>query len=127
MQLDGYLALHPLGTHYTTDYGYWNYKTPGQGNNVRLNLDDNGHLYLDNGNGTAGIVYLNLGDNPTKGLLYLLRIDANGILRLYSHNMDQNGTWSITWSQPDIGSAQMFRRLRQNLQMRHLFYHLNNI
>nr|POE97236.1 hypothetical protein CFP56_60340 [Quercus suber] len=98
MQLDGYLAMYPVGTPYTIDYGYWNYKKPGQGNNVRLNLDDNGHLHLDNGNGTAGIVDLNLGDNPTKGLLYLLRVDADGILRLYSHNMDQNGTWSITWS-----------------------------
>ena len=51
MQLDGYLAMYPVGTPYTIDCGYWNYKTPGQGNNVRLNLDDNGHLYLDNDNG----------------------------------------------------------------------------
>ncbi|KAK7845441.1 g-type lectin s-receptor-like serine/threonine-protein kinase [Quercus suber] len=81
----------PVGTPYTIDYGYWNYKTPGQANNVRLNLDDHGHLYLDSGNGMTGIMDLNLGDNPTKVLLYLLRIDVDGILRLYSHNMDQNG------------------------------------
>lgn len=101
MQQDGYLAMYPVGTPYTLQYGYWNYVTPGQENNAKLNLDDNGHLYIDSITGTAGIVDLNLGDNSTKGLLYLLRIDADGILRLYSHSMDQNGTWSITWSQPD--------------------------
>ncbi|KAK9989587.1 hypothetical protein SO802_029826 [Lithocarpus litseifolius] len=101
MQQDGYLAMYPVGTPYTIEYGYWNYVTPGQENNAKLNLDDNGHLYLDSINGKAGIVDLNLGDNSTRGLLYLLRIDADGILRLYSHNMDQNGTWSVTWSQPD--------------------------
>ncbi|KAM4087923.1 hypothetical protein ACB094_07G032700 [Castanea mollissima] len=80
MQQDGYLAMYPVGTPYTIEYE----------NNVKLNLDDNGHLYLDSINGKAGIVDLNLGDNSTKGLLYLLRIDADGILRLYSLNMDQN-------------------------------------
>ncbi|XP_065634352.1 G-type lectin S-receptor-like serine/threonine-protein kinase LECRK1 [Quercus suber] len=101
MQQDGYLAMYPVGTPYTLEYGYWNYVTPGPENNAKLNLDDNGHLYIDSITGTAGIVDLNLGDNSTKGLLYLLRIDADGILRLYSHSMDQNGTWSVTWSQPD--------------------------
>ncbi|KAF3960111.1 hypothetical protein CMV_015153 [Castanea mollissima] len=103
MQQDGYLAMYPVGTPFTTDYGYWNNITPGQKDNAKLNLDDNGHLYIDRIIGTAGIVDddLYLGDNSTKGLLYLLRIDADGILRLYSHNMDQNGTWSVTWSQPD--------------------------
>ena len=101
MQLDGYLAMYPVGTPYTLEYGYWNYETPGQGNNVRLNLDGDGHLYLESGNATAGTVDIHLGDNSTKGLLYLLRIDADGILRLYSHSMDQNGTWSVIWSQPD--------------------------
>ncbi|KAK7845419.1 g-type lectin s-receptor-like serine/threonine-protein kinase lecrk1 [Quercus suber] len=101
MQQDGYLAMYPVGTPYTLEYGYWNYVTPGPENNAKLNLDDNGHLYIDSITGTAGIVDLNLGENSTKGLLYLLRIDADGILRLYSHSMDQNGTWSVTWSQPD--------------------------
>ena len=41
---------------------------------------------------------IHLGDNSKKGLLYLLRIDADGILRLYSHSMDQNSNWSIIWS-----------------------------
>ncbi|XP_075675340.1 G-type lectin S-receptor-like serine/threonine-protein kinase LECRK1 [Castanea sativa] len=101
MQQDGYLAMYPVGTPYTIEYGYWNYEIHGETDNAKLNLDDNGHLYLDSINGTAGMVDIHLGDNSTKGFLYLLRIDADGILRLYSHNMDQNGTWSVTWSQPD--------------------------
>jgi hypothetical protein len=42
-------------------------------------------------------VTISTAKNSTKGVLYLLRMDADGFLRLYSHNMDQNGTWSVTW------------------------------
>ena len=83
MQQDGYLVMYPVETPYTIEYGYWNYVTPGQENNAKLNLDDNGQHYLDSMNGKAGTVDLNLGDNSTKGLHYLLRIDADGILSLY--------------------------------------------
>ncbi|GMY35158.1 G-type lectin S-receptor-like serine/threonine-protein kinase LECRK1 [Fagus crenata] len=77
------------------------YGVAGEGNDVTLNLVDDGHLYLANGTGTI-IVNLNSGDNSTKGVvLYLLRIDADGILRLYSHNIAQNGNWPITWFAPD--------------------------
>uniref|UniRef100_A0A2N9IER8 non-specific serine/threonine protein kinase n=1 Tax=Fagus sylvatica TaxID=28930 RepID=A0A2N9IER8_FAGSY len=100
MQLDGWLAWYPIGTPYTIDYGYMSYGVAGEGNDVTLNLVDDGHLYLANGTGTI-IVNLNSG-NSTKGVvLYLLRIDADGILRLYSHNIGQNGSWSITWFAPD--------------------------
>uniref|UniRef100_A0A7N2N296 non-specific serine/threonine protein kinase n=1 Tax=Quercus lobata TaxID=97700 RepID=A0A7N2N296_QUELO len=30
--------------------------------------------------------------------IYLMRIDADGIFRLYSHNLDKNGNFSVIWS-----------------------------
>ncbi|GMY32518.1 G-type lectin S-receptor-like serine/threonine-protein kinase LECRK4 [Fagus crenata] len=93
MQQDGYLALYPNGTPYTIQYGYWS-KPTGAQSIATLNLGVDGHLYLANGNNT---VTLSTAKNSTKGVLYLLRMDADGFLRLYSHTMDGNGTWSVTW------------------------------
>ncbi|GMY32532.1 G-type lectin S-receptor-like serine/threonine-protein kinase LECRK1 [Fagus crenata] len=96
MQQDGFLALYPLGTPYTREYGYWSSEgnVTGAQNNATLNLGVDGHLYLANGNNT---VTISTAKSSTKGLLYLLRMDADGFLRLYSHTMDGNGTWSVTW------------------------------
>uniref|UniRef100_A0A2N9EWS2 Protein kinase domain-containing protein n=1 Tax=Fagus sylvatica TaxID=28930 RepID=A0A2N9EWS2_FAGSY len=87
MQQDGFLALYPLGTPYTREYGYWSSEgnVTGAQNNANLNLGVDGHLYLANGNNTVTISTVK---NSTKGVLYLLRMDADGFLRLYSHTMD---------------------------------------
>ena len=87
MQQDGYLALYPIGTLYTIQYGYLS-KPIGAQNNATLNLGVDGHLSLANGNNT---VTISTAKNSTKGVLYLLRMDADGFLRLYSHTMDGNG------------------------------------
>uniref|UniRef100_A0A2N9G9F2 Receptor-like serine/threonine-protein kinase n=1 Tax=Fagus sylvatica TaxID=28930 RepID=A0A2N9G9F2_FAGSY len=92
MQQDGYLALYPIRTPYTIQYGYWSKRGPLL--SATLNLGVDGHLYLASDNNT---VTISAAKNSTKGVLYLLRMDADGFLRLYSHNMDQNGTWSVTW------------------------------
>uniref|UniRef100_A0A2N9EYB9 non-specific serine/threonine protein kinase n=1 Tax=Fagus sylvatica TaxID=28930 RepID=A0A2N9EYB9_FAGSY len=65
MQQDGFLALYPLGTPYTREYGYWSseHNVIGAQNNATLNLG----------------------------------VD-DGFLRLYSHNRDPNGAWSVIWS-----------------------------
>ncbi|KAG2716308.1 hypothetical protein I3760_03G118700 [Carya illinoinensis] len=90
MQQDGYLAMYPVGTPFTLEF---------ERTYVTLNFDAGGCVYLLNGTGIS-IVNITTGD-PTKGLIYHLRIDPDGILRHYSHNMDQNGDWKVTWSGPD--------------------------
>jgi hypothetical protein len=97
MQTDGHLVQYPAGTSNTAEYSYWASGTNGQGNNVSLCLDDDAHLYLLN---STGKILKNLTDGgyPKKDVLYLMRIDADGIFRLYSHNLDKNGNWSVIWS-----------------------------
>ncbi|KAG2717600.1 hypothetical protein I3760_03G182900 [Carya illinoinensis] len=98
MQQDGWLAMYPVGTPFTLEFGYFGQGISGQGADVSLNFDTDGHLYLLNG---AGIYIVNItSGSPTKGLIYLLRIDPDGILRHYSHNLDQNSVWKVTWSGP---------------------------
>ncbi|KAM3687267.1 hypothetical protein ACJW31_10G063500 [Castanea mollissima] len=97
MQTDGHLVQYPVGTPDTAEYSYWASGTNGQGDNVSLCLDDDGHLYLLNSTGT-NIKNLTGGGYPTKDTIYLMRIDADGIFRLYWHNLDKNGNFSVIWS-----------------------------
>ena len=97
MQTDGHLVQYPVRTPNTAEYSYWASGTGGQGDNVSLCLDDDGHLYLLNSTGT-NIRNLTGGGYPTKDTIYLMRIDADGIFRLYSHNLDKNGNFSVIWS-----------------------------
>jgi tRNA A-37 threonylcarbamoyl transferase component Bud32 len=100
MQEDGWLAMYPVGTPYTLKYGYWGAGISGQKNDVVLQLEDNGHLYLVNGVG-AIIVNITPAGNPSTGAIYRLTIDPDGMLQLYSHDMNQNGNWTSIWSAPD--------------------------
>ncbi|KAK9949909.1 hypothetical protein M0R45_005419 [Rubus argutus] len=38
------------------------------------------------------------GISTNQGKLYLMRIDVDGIFRLYSHSLEQNGSWLVEWS-----------------------------
>ncbi|KAM3750313.1 hypothetical protein ACB098_04G027700 [Castanea mollissima] len=102
MQQDGFIVLYPIGTPYYIEYGYWSKGIQGPPLNATLNLDVDGHLYLANGN---GIVTISAGGNSTKGLLYRLRMDDDGFLRLYSYNTNRNGDWVVTWSADSIGKC----------------------
>ncbi|KAK1416296.1 hypothetical protein QVD17_32085 [Tagetes erecta] len=97
MQVDGNLVLYPNSG--AVDYAYWASNTPGNGPNVSLNLDSSGSLYLLQ-NSTFVINNLTQGGyNATKDSLYLMKFDADGILRLYYHNLSNiasNG--SIKWA-----------------------------
>lgn len=75
---------------------YYSFGTAKTGNNVTLNFDVDGHLCLLNNTG-SNIRYTTGGNLPTdQGTSYLMRIDADGIFRLYSNNLKQ-GSWSIKW------------------------------
>ncbi|KAJ9704010.1 hypothetical protein PVL29_005340 [Vitis rotundifolia] len=95
MQNDGNLVQYPVETPDTATYAYYASGTDGKGDNVTLNLDDEGHLYLLNTNGSN---IKNITDGGYNKNLYRLRIDPDGIFRLYSHDLGQNGSWSILWS-----------------------------
>ncbi|GMY32507.1 g-type lectin s-receptor-like serine/threonine-protein kinase lecrk3 [Fagus crenata] len=91
------LLLYPRGTPYRIEYGYWSKNVPGPLLGASLNLGVDGRLYLANGNNTN---IISPAVNSTTGrVLYRLRMDSDGFLRLYSYNMAQLGRdWSITWS-----------------------------
>ncbi|KAG6721642.1 hypothetical protein I3842_03G122000 [Carya illinoinensis] len=97
MQRDGHLLQFPVGSPDMTPYVYYGSGTPGTGDNVTLNFSPDGHLYLLNATG-ANIKNLTDGGYPTKETIYLMRIDADGIFRLYSYDLKQNGNWSDVWS-----------------------------
>ncbi|RVW85358.1 G-type lectin S-receptor-like serine/threonine-protein kinase LECRK3 [Vitis vinifera] len=95
MQHDGNLVQYPVKTPDTETYAYYATNTGGVGDNVTLHLDGGGHLYLVN---TYGFNIVNITDGGYDNEnLYLLRIDPDGIFKLYSHDLDQNGSWSILW------------------------------
>ncbi|KAH9717747.1 Receptor-like serine/threonine-protein kinase [Citrus sinensis] len=98
MQHDGHLVQYPKNTPDTAPYSYWASGTNGKGDHVSLNLDKNGHLFLLNSTG-FNIKNLTEGESPTEGMMYLMKIDSDGIFRLYSYNLkQQNSTWSEVWS-----------------------------
>ncbi|XVF14961.1 hypothetical protein REPUB_Repub09cG0106400 [Reevesia pubescens] len=97
MQNDGNLVQYPVETPDTASYSYWSSGTDGRGDNVSLNLENDGHLYLLNSTG-FNIKDLTRGGFDTNGTIYLMKIDSDGIFRLYSYKFDQNGNQSTIWS-----------------------------
>ncbi|KAL4599554.1 hypothetical protein ACB092_11G134900 [Castanea dentata] len=97
MQTDGNLVQYPVQTTDVAEYAYWASGTDGKGSNVSLCLDDDGRLYLLNSTGTI-LKNLTQGGYPTKDVVYFMRIDVDGIFRLFSHNLDKNGNFSVIWS-----------------------------
>ncbi|PQP95055.1 G-type lectin S-receptor-like serine/threonine-protein kinase LECRK3 [Prunus yedoensis var. nudiflora] len=97
MQNDGNLVQYPVYTPDTSAYSFYSSFTDGKGENVTLNLGADGHLYLLNSTG-SNILNITDGGLPTdEGKLYLMRIDADGIFRLYSHDLKKKAIWSVVW------------------------------
>ncbi|KAH9717741.1 hypothetical protein KPL71_021942 [Citrus sinensis] len=70
MQHDTHLVQYPKNTPDTAPYSYWASGTNGKE-----------------------------GESPTEGMMYLMKIDSDGIFRLHSYNLRrQNSTWSEVWS-----------------------------
>ncbi|XVF61854.1 hypothetical protein PTKIN_Ptkin08bG0167500 [Pterospermum kingtungense] len=100
MQTDGNLVQYPVDTPDIRSYSYWASDTYGSGYNVSLNLDNDGHLYLVNSTG-SNIKDLIKEGYHTNGTIYLIKIDSDGIFRLYSYRLNQNWNQSILWSSTD--------------------------
>ncbi|KAB5556380.1 hypothetical protein DKX38_007289 [Salix brachista] len=97
MQNDGNLVQYPVNTPDTAPYAYFASGTSWAGDNVTLNLDPDGHLYLLNYTG-YNIKNITGGGYPTKETITMMKLDADGIFKLYSQNLTQNGSWSAEWS-----------------------------
>ncbi|CAK7355082.1 unnamed protein product [Dovyalis caffra] len=97
MQHDGHLVQYPVDTQDTAPYSYWASGTNGYGDNVTLNLDQDGHLYLLNAT-LFNIKNITVGGYPTKETINMMKLDADGIFRIYSKNLTRNGNWSAEWS-----------------------------
>lgn len=96
MQHDGNLVQYPVQTPDTAPYSYFTSWTDGSGDNVSLNFDRDGHLYLLNIT-RFNIRNITTGGYPLEDTLYLFRIDPDGLMRLYSYNLKQNISWSVRW------------------------------
>ncbi|XP_059433141.1 G-type lectin S-receptor-like serine/threonine-protein kinase LECRK3 [Corylus avellana] len=96
MQRDGNLVQYPVDD-ISIPTAYFATSAGGLGDNVTLNLDADGHLYLLNATG-VNIGNLTGGGFPAEDTIYLMRLDADGIFRIYSHHLRQKGNWSIVWS-----------------------------
>lgn len=95
MQFDGYLVQYPTNTPYNAEFAYWQPRnTTGLGSNTSLNLENDGHLYLSNSTVT---VNLTNGGLPRQRVLYLAKVDVDGIFRMYSYSTDQQ-SWSVVWN-----------------------------
>ncbi|XP_016486771.1 G-type lectin S-receptor-like serine/threonine-protein kinase LECRK3 [Nicotiana tabacum] len=102
MQRDGYLVQYPVQTPDTAPYAYFEKHINGIGNNVTLNLGDDSYLYLNNSDG--GLENLTKGGHPRERTIYLMKIDVDGILRVYSHSLSQQNSsaiWSSTYDRCD--------------------------
>ncbi|GMN47016.1 hypothetical protein TIFTF001_016196 [Ficus carica] len=99
MQNDGNLVQYPVRTPDAASYAYYSSGTFGIGDNMNLVFDADIQLYLLNSTGVNIIKNITKREYPTKDRIYLMRIDVDGIFRLYSYNRRQsNSTWSIEWS-----------------------------
>ncbi|KAL3728909.1 hypothetical protein ACJRO7_033487 [Eucalyptus globulus] len=101
MQKDGNLVQYPVATPDTAEHAYWASGTGGVGGNVTLYLDNDGSLYLLNATGTYVNDITASRGPPKEGIIYLLRIDPDGIMRLYLYMATQNAHLSEIWRSSD--------------------------
>lgn len=96
MQGDGNLVQYPASNP-KPENAYWDSKTFTAGKKVSLNLDGNGHLYLLNTTGSIVKDFYRIHSLSNK-TIYRLTIGFDGILRLYSHSLNQRDDWISEWS-----------------------------
>ncbi|KAL1536929.1 non-specific serine/threonine protein kinase [Salvia divinorum] len=96
MQYDANLVLYYMYGLDTPIDAYYSFETWGMGNNVSLNLENDGRLGLYNGSVLQ--MSLTAGGNPIVGAIYLVRLDWDGILRLYNRSLEKEDNWKSLWS-----------------------------
>ncbi|KAH0714500.1 hypothetical protein KY284_007405 [Solanum tuberosum] len=97
MQHDGNLVQYPVNTPDSPPYAYYSAGTGGVGNNVSLHLDDDGLLYLLKS--TIRLKNLAGGYRRDRTIIYMMKIDADGIFRVYSHSLNQqNSSVTMIWA-----------------------------
>lgn len=96
LRRNGNLVQYPADTPTEDQYAYrtWRISNTFGDDNMTLNLDRNGQIHLINSTGYRNNISQTFADN----LVYRLTLDADGILRLYSHGLVQNQNWSVEWS-----------------------------
>ncbi|XVF14954.1 hypothetical protein REPUB_Repub09cG0105800 [Reevesia pubescens] len=94
---DGNLVQYPTAS-YTNAvwYAYWASGTVGAIDNVSLNLDNDGRLYLLNSTGFNIKVLFRRGYD-TYETIYLMKLDPDGIFRIYSYKLNQDGNQSFIY------------------------------
>ncbi|KAK1371560.1 Receptor-like serine/threonine-protein kinase [Heracleum sosnowskyi] len=107
MQIDSNLVLYPANTKDFSFNSYWSTNIKASVIPITsfevttLNLDPDGHLYLlgDENFLVSAHILSNLTQGfPEKQRLYLMKIDFDGILRLYSLSLDGKGnSSSVVW------------------------------
>ncbi|KAJ4715258.1 Receptor-like protein kinase 1 [Melia azedarach] len=100
MQFDGNLDAFPVRSVMETKYVYWTADTCRPGENLALNLDQDGHLFVGNSNGS---IVRNLTDGAlpvNSTTLYRASLDVDGIFRLYQHQIGTKGSLNskIMWA-----------------------------
>ncbi|KAH0745632.1 hypothetical protein KY285_007289 [Solanum tuberosum] len=101
MQDDGNLVQYPVNTPDSGQYAYYTTATYLVGNNVTLNLDDDGLLYLLNSTNSLRNL-TRRGYRRERTIIYMMKIDADGIFRVYSHSLNQQNS-SVIWSSTNDG------------------------
>ncbi|KAH6759970.1 receptor serine/threonine kinase [Perilla frutescens var. hirtella] len=98
MQIDGNLVLYSVDTLDVSEDAYYSSGTNGGGNNVSLNLEVDGRLYLFNG--SSVLQNLTTGGHSVNGTIYLMRIDVEGIFRVYNQSLLEDN-WTPMWEVTD--------------------------
>ncbi|TXG46439.1 hypothetical protein EZV62_014921 [Acer yangbiense] len=103
MQRDRNLVLYPIGNP-VPEYSYWQSETYDMGDKGSLNLDLDGRLYILN---ATGFTSKNLTSRVfrRRGTIFMLKIDWDGLLRLYSHDLSNSSRWSILCNNTNDGCA----------------------
>ncbi|KAH6755971.1 PR5-like receptor kinase [Perilla frutescens var. hirtella] len=99
MQADANLVLYYVESLNQPRDSYYSSGTSGRGDNVSLNLENDGHLYLFDG--SYVLQNLTTGGYPVVGTIYLGRLDWDGIIRLYNRSLHQEDNWKSIWSVTD--------------------------
>lgn len=98
MQSNGNLVQYPVSTTDTDDNAYYDSGTKGKGDDLSLNLDNDGRLYLSNGTVSYNITTGGGGWSFPQGSIYIARVGWDGIFRLHNLALDHEGDWTVIWS-----------------------------